>query len=833
MDTMIDQNKNHPDRHVVDKNLHFSQRLSFRQTRYALTVAFIIGLVFSTLNITIDYRQQDLAIDQEVRALLEISTAPAARIAYNIDTELAQELLNGLLSYPALSHAELRDEFGNQLGSVSRELTQDKARGIGDFLFGRSRVYRQALRVDFDPDALLGYLQFEIDTYSFGEAFIQRAFLSFLSALLKGFCMALILLLLFYRMLTSPLTAISRTLKELRGNNNTNNTALVQIPCPPEHQEDEIGKLVDEINNLLYATRSNEKRRYRAERQLRDHLIALENKVADRTAEMTRHNHLLSQSNEELARAKEKALQTAKARATLMASMSHEIRTPLNSVMGMVDLALSESQDLKQCERLQQAHDAGQQLLELLTDILDFSRFESGKLIFESTPFNPENILERTTAMFAQQAESKGLCLQSTIYDSVPHQLVGDPTRLQQIIVNLISNAIKFTPSGYVSLEAKTETVNDVLMLNVFVRDSGIGIPDSSLDTVFDYYSQASQDTNRLFGGTGLGLALSRNMAEAMGGKLQVSRNSNGGSTFKLVIPYAGTERSGNHGSISTGSVLERIPHPVQILAPPKTAQALSVYCQRLATSVTVLPWSGPWPPQEFIHSDRTLLIAPQSFADFLPDTLRHTSPEKIIYLKDGSGVEVSPSSTLVSQPIRRERIQQALSSVASEAKPSLDTSGNKNLHGKANQGTARILVAEDNPTNLLIIEEVLLHAGFEVITCKNGQLAVEACEQSTNEQPAYDLILMDCNMPVLSGYQASEKIRGMPKYHHVPIIALTANAFEQDRDQCLSNGMQDYLSKPFDHKTLVAKIEHWLQDDGDYSVSGSAAKFRETELTQ
>ena len=813
METGIEwKNKNNNGRrNLVGKTAPFSQRLSFRQTRYALAVAFLTGLAFSFLQIALDYRQQNLTIDHEISALLEISSAPASRIAYNIDNELAQELLNGLIRSPAIISAEIRDDSNQRLGYVRRDGQQDQARWISDTLFGRSRIYRHDLRVDYDPEEQLGYLQFEVDTFNYGDTFIRRALTTFLTGLLKGFAMALILLLLFYRTLTNPLLSVTKALSRLRNHDASSS----QLACPEGHSHDEIGLLVEEVNNLLYGISSNAKRRFRAERQLRDHLATLEKTVASRTAELHARNKQLTDSNKELEQARKEALQIAQARATMMASMSHEIRTPLGSLLGMIDLATDHTTEAAQKRRLVLAHESGRQLLQLLTDILDFSRFESGKLVFESISFDLVQTIEKTVELFSQQAAQKKLVLQAVIASSVPQRVNGDPTRLQQIITNLVSNALKFTQAGYVAVYVDCEQNTRGICLKVTVADSGIGIPEDRQETIFQPFSQASSDTNRLFGGSGLGLALSRNMAEALGGKLQVHAGQNGGSRFELMIPYT-----------------EEAEQPVQeqwqgnqcvhILAPPLLAETLARYLSEAGATTFCTSWHGPWLPSELQALNNGTLITTQTL-----DRMSVRPQYYIPLYNPTQNMESEVSGHYLLTPVRKSAVIRLLVRLES----GLPSSQHRAIQPDSTEQPKptqqyNILVVEDNPTNLMVIEGVLAQAGYKVHTARNGRQGLEACARKD-----FDLILMDCNMPVMNGYDASRKLREDTRYQHVPIIALTANAYEHDRARCLNNGMQDYISKPFDRKVLEKKLNDCLTLTP--AQRSSALNTKDTEFTQ
>lgn len=330
----------------------------------------------------IDYASEEASINREIRALLEISHNPAARIAYNIDAELAQELVLGLLRSPAVTRAELIDNNGLVLASVSRPRRESRYRVFSDSLFGAQRQFQDPLHVSHAPNEALGFLRLEVDTYAFGSHFLRRSLLTLLTGFARSLLLSLILLVLFYFMLTKPLTGVIRALSE----RNPQDPQHRPVPCPKGHERDEIGTLVEVTNRQLSSIAQEIEQRRNAEDRLTQYLNELENIVSARTAELKATNARLSQSNRELEVARTTALNMAQARSAFLANMSHEIRTPLNGLLGMLALALDGPLSAEQRQQLGIAHDSGKVLVELLNDILDLSKFEAGQLELEEIP---------------------------------------------------------------------------------------------------------------------------------------------------------------------------------------------------------------------------------------------------------------------------------------------------------------------------------------------------------------------------------------------------------------------------------------------------------------
>ncbi|VFT37386.1 sensor/response regulator hybrid [Pseudomonas aeruginosa] len=381
-------------------DIALTHRLSFKQASLTVLVAFILGTLLSLIQVGVDYASQDASINREVRALLDVSHNPAARIAYNIDAELAQELVLGLLRSPAVVRAEIIDTSGLPLASASREPAESRLRPLSDFLFGHKRVYEDPLHVDHAPGEALGVLQLEIDTFVFGNDFLRRAGITLLSGFVRSLLLSLILLVLFYTLLTKPLVSLIQALS----GHDPRSPARMRLPCPKGHERDEIGVLVEVINRQLGRISVEIEQRREAENRLTQYLEELESIVAARTAELKAANARLTLSNQELEEARQTALDMAQARASFLANMSHEIRTPLNGLLGMLSLSLDGPLTPEQRQQLSIAHDSGKVLVELLNDVLDLSKFEAGQLVLEQIPFDLGVLVEDTASLLSQNA---------------------------------------------------------------------------------------------------------------------------------------------------------------------------------------------------------------------------------------------------------------------------------------------------------------------------------------------------------------------------------------------------------------------------------------------
>ncbi|MDV5861039.1 response regulator [Pseudomonas mendocina] len=769
-------------------DISLTNRLSFKQAGLTVLVAFILGTLLSVTQVAVDYASEEASINREIRALLEISHNPAARIAYNIDAELAQELVLGLLRSPAVTRAELIDNNGLVLASVSRPRRESRYRVFSDSLFGAQRQFQDPLHVSHAPNEALGFLRLEVDTYAFGSHFLRRSLLTLLTGFARSLLLSLILLVLFYFMLTKPLTGVIRALSE----RNPQDPQHRPVPCPKGHERDEIGTLVEVTNRQLSSIAQEIEQRRNAEDRLTQYLNELENIVSARTAELKATNARLSQSNSELETARSIALNMAQARSAFLANMSHEIRTPLNGLLGMLALALDGPLSAEQRQQLGIAHDSGKVLVELLNDILDLSKFEAGQLELETIPFDLGALAEETASLLSQNAAS-AVELTCLIDPALPAQVLGDPTRVRQIVSNLLSNALKFTRFGRVDLIVERNTDG----ICIRVRDTGIGIAEDAQARIFQPFAQAEIAITREYGGTGLGLALTRRLCEAMHGKLSLQSKEGFGSEFCAELPLPA------HTPASTQPVLEG---RIVALTPASSGlqQMLSQWLptwglsyQRLDTDASLLGVQA-----DLLISDcpeclpgmrpaiGTAVLLVTAYGNFLP----HEQAQRLMPLLQ------------IARPLARNGLLQVLRHTLYSDDSALQGSTQKQPE---REGTARVLLVEDNPVNQMVAKGMLVKLGYQVQVAAHGAEALEMLEQEP-----IDLILMDCNMPVMDGYEASRRIRNNGRWLQLPIIALTANALPDDRERCRAAGMNDYLAKPFRREELAAMLDTWLPDE-------------------
>lgn len=765
-----------------------SQRLSFRLTRNVVLSALTLGVVLNLGVVTLDYLNARTSMDNEIQALMEISHSPASQIAYNIDTRLAEELLDGLLRHPAIVQARIEDPRGRILAQRERPTRAGAYRWLSDFLFGPSREYSEALHVSQLQEMALGQLHVTIDTYPFGSTFLQRAGYTLLSGFIMSLALAGLLLVILYTMITKPLLRVVSGLQDV----DSEKVEKARLPTPGRHEQDEIGLLVRITNEHLDTIDHSLQKQRNAEGRLKEYNDKLSQMVEARTSEIRDKNEALQRSNRALIDAREEALEMARTRADFLASMSHEIRTPLNGLLGMLRLTLESRLSATQRERMELALSAGENLVALVNDILDISKVEAGKLTLEHIRLDLGALVEECATLFAQQdAHATDVEIVTRVAPDIAPAHLGDPTRLRQIINNLMGNAIKFTPRGSVTLSLDPSD-NGVELV---VADTGIGMSEAARKRVFYPFAQGQADTTRRFGGTGLGLTLCRQLVDRMGGTIAVNSVEDEGTRVSVRLPLdpdpEAPERDGETDLKAMKAVLLTAPDNPHI-------QPLQDHLRYWGIRVRTLD-SVPDTHSELDLGRQDLLILDSRQPEWA--TLTQQLDQRPPQLHLGTALQGIERSEIIQLPlVRRQlvntlRLCMGLAAVTSE--PHHTTS--------RSSASLDVLLVEDNQVNQMVASGMLRKLGHRVTIAENGE---QALNHLSNHH--CDLALMDCQMPVMDGFEATRRLRDMKGLEQLPVIAVTANAMEGDREQCLEAGMNDYLTKPYSIDAIRAMLERW-----------------------
>ena len=519
------------------------------------------------------------------------------------------------------------------------------------------------------------------------------------------------------------------------------------------------------------------------------------------------------QREAELAQARDAANAANAAKSAFLANMSHEIRTPMNAVLGFAGLLQDTPLDSAQREFVGAINTAGETLLGLINDILDYSKIEAGKLTLEQIPFDPRLPFEDAVELLASKSAEKSLELVAIIEPGLPPQLLGDPVRLRQIALNLVSNAIKFTSEGQVVLRVSSRQVEpDWLQLHFSVRDTGIGMNAAAVATLFTPFTQADSSTTRRFGGTGLGLSICKRLVEAMGGQIDVSSEVGTGTTFSisLRLPIAAAAAPGPVAteSLAHARVLVVDAHPLNVELIRQSFSEWGVaasFCASAAEALQCDPGAG---------GAFTLALLDERLPDMdglaLARRLRERMPQTRLILLTSEAIRGQGQlcrdagfSAYLSKPFRVRQLHDLLLAVQAEPQPEKMLTRHS-LREQQKQLKTHLLLAEDNPFNQRVTVLMLEKLGYRVDVVENGAQAVSAAQMGH-----YPLLLMDCQMPEMDGPTAARVLRDLGS--QVVIIALTANAFDSDREACLAAGMNDFLSKPVKAEELAAMLQKWL----------------------
>lgn len=533
---------------------------------------------------------------------------------------------------------------------------------------------------------------------------------------------------------------------------------------------------------------------------------------------------VLEEREQELRQARDDAMKFASLKAEFAATMSHEIRTPLNGVVGALDILKATLLPKKQSQFVKIAWDSSQYLLDLINNILDFSRLEAGKLALDKVDFSVVALIEEIIELLATLAHKKGIDLGYVVADDVPKMVNGDPRRIRQVLINLLSNAIKFTETGevavYVRLQA-TDAQRHTLLLEVI--DTGVGIAPDACKAIFDSFTQADTSTTRRYGGSGLGLAICRQLVQLMGGEIAVDSTPGHGSRFWFT-----TQLDAKHATSDALTLDTTLVRPRRVLivdaSPIAWAflqQALSRWqcdCQRSTTQQEALDlleqaalrgaaFDLVMLDESFTRPDATR--AP-GLAQQILNGFGQARPRLIGLARYGAEGPQGVSHIVdlwLAKPLKFARLLdsiQTLDCVPEEPAPAKDPT----LAHTLREGSYRILVAEDNRTNQMIAQGMLLMLGCKIELVNNGNEAVQAVRRQR-----WDLVLMDCNMPEMDGYQATTMIRAEEAHgaERTIIVAMTANTRLADVEKCMAAGMDDHLAKPLTLEAVEAKLQRWL----------------------
>lgn len=553
--------------------------------------------------------------------------------------------------------------------------------------------------------------------------------------------------------------------------------------------------------------------------------IVLERKIRARTRDLEQLRTELERSNQQLTEAIHLANSAAAAKTAFLANMSHEIRTPLNGIMGILQLTLESELPSDIREDLCTVQKSANALLVLLDDILDISKIEAGKMRFEIVEFDLVQTVEDVAELMAEAAFSKGLELFTEIDSSIPQLVRGDSTRLRQVALNLVGNAIKFTESGHVALRVRrsASVTPEFLPIEFVIEDTGIGIEEGVQRNLFEPFTQADVSTTRKFGGSGLGLAISRQICDLLGGSIELHSRVGEGSTFCFSIGLRAaepaTESARARPELEGKRILVLDPHAGIGASVARDLEGAGAVCTLAADASAAMRLL-----QEARRSapfDAALIGAgPNTIGPCVDFAMAARSESELRELAVLAGIcgrntkllaQIKPFTAvdaIVTKPYRRSSLRDRLAQSLARAHVAEPiSSDSRTTPAHVPKTRLRVLITEDTAMNQTVAKRMIERLGHEASVVDNGLAALEAVQ---NER--FDIILMDCQMPVMDGYEATRAIRALEsEARNTPILAMTADAMQGTRERCLGMGMNDYITKPVKMDDLAAMLERWL----------------------